>query len=670
MSFSHFVFGFLMLFSVAMLASLSPTAQAESWDPGAKDYSGHKGVTLYVSKLGDNSDGSSWAKAFHTVQQALSAVPDDLGGHRVIIRPDTYMEDNIFTGHKGAEGAYNLLVGDTDGQYGSGASGYVVLDSGDPSKGFKSYDWWGTLKSYKKGWSSEHNAETFSANCWDRWIFRNLYATGGDGGFMFDLVDKVEPFTVIVEDCTSIGRAFGGGVGNCLSRKEEPIVFRRCNLWALDWWGDTAAAYVRIEHETMPDYTDIIFEDCTMTSPQCALKGGNYGFHTFMRIKVKGCRLVTLNFSQPAGTPTDGIVQSVEEGQYVHVDFEDSLLMGYKLFGVKVKKETEKDIGFTSKRCQAYVQFTQDVPKGFHRLDRWPTEIFSTIAPPVPPDNRPKMTKTTPVFKDMCEVSPVIWKDRLCLMTCIRPASGGTSKDYWLELRDAETNEELGRFAEGYSLACAFVNDGVFYAFASRFENDNWNDVTMFKSPDLKTWESKKIIEQESNEHLFNSSVCKGPDGFVLVYETNDPTYPAFTAKFAVSKDLDTWTKLPDAFGKDRYAACPCIRFANGYYYVLYTEHRTPCWRFEVYIARSKDLKTWELSPANPVLKPEVVDDCIDASDPDLAELNGVTHLYYSVGDQHVWMNIKHAVYEGPMAEFLAKWFEPEPAPENRLISK
>ena len=48
--------------------------------------------TLYVSALGNNSDGSSWAKAYTTVQAALSAIPDDRGGHRIVIRPDTYFE--------------------------------------------------------------------------------------------------------------------------------------------------------------------------------------------------------------------------------------------------------------------------------------------------------------------------------------------------------------------------------------------------------------------------------------------------------------------------------------------------------------------------------------------------------------------------------------------------
>ena len=83
---------------------------------------------------------------------------------------------------EGAAGAYNVLEGDTDGQFGSGATGRVIIDSGDPEKGFKSYDWWGVIRAYKKGWSAEHKAETFSAIGWDRWVLRRLYATGGDGG--------------------------------------------------------------------------------------------------------------------------------------------------------------------------------------------------------------------------------------------------------------------------------------------------------------------------------------------------------------------------------------------------------------------------------------------------------------------------------------------------------
>ncbi len=619
--------------------------------------SANKGATIYVSKLGDNTDGKSWQTAFTTIQSALDAIPDDKGGHRIIIRPDTYMEAMLSPAFKGAPGAYNELVGDVDGSYGSGTTGFVIIDSGDPSRGFKSYDWWGPIRAYKHGWSKEHTEPTFSSIIWDRWIVRRLYVTGGDGGLFWDLVDQTEPFTIIMEDCISIGRAFGGGVASCLSRPEEPITFRKCKLWALDWWGDTAGAYVRVENPSMPEHPDVIFENCTMISPQCALKGGNYGFHTYMRVKLERCKLITLNFSQPAGTPTDGIIQSVQNGKYLHVDLEDTTVMGYKVFGVIVDKGSEKDIGYTTKGAvQAYVQFQQGVPKGFYRLQQWPVDIFQSMI--MPEHQRFELAQRELIRKDMCELSPIIWQGRLCHLACVRPASGGSIEDYYLELTDAETGKDLARFAQGYSLACAYVQDGIFYAFASRYENNNWNDVTLFKSTDLVNWEKKLVIQQD-NENIFNTSVCKGPDGFVMAYESNDPKYPPFTIKFAVSKDLENWTKLPNAiFGTNRYTACPCIRYVNGYYYVLYLEHRSPRHYFETYITRSKDLISWELSSANPVLRPLDIDDGINASDPEIIELNGKTYVYYAVGDQLTWMNIKRGVYPYPLADFFEQWYK------------
>ena len=71
---------------------------------------------LYVSKLGDNSDGSSWAKAFNTIQAALHAIPDDRGGYGIIIRPDTYFEANLIPGLKEQKiVTISLLVIVTDG---------------------------------------------------------------------------------------------------------------------------------------------------------------------------------------------------------------------------------------------------------------------------------------------------------------------------------------------------------------------------------------------------------------------------------------------------------------------------------------------------------------------------------------------------------------------------
>ncbi|MBI2422371.1 MAG: alpha-L-fucosidase [Candidatus Hydrogenedentes bacterium] len=653
----------MLLATLILLAFFAPRGFAENTEPA--------GTTLYVSKLGNHTDGLSWSTAYNTIQAALEAVPDARGGHRIIVRPDTYMENMLTPRHKGAQGRYNELIGDVDGKYGSGTTGWSVLDCGDPDKGFKSYDWFGPIRSNEQGWSKDHTDPTFSAIDWDRWKLSSLYVTGGDAGLFWDLTDQVKPFSVIVEDSVGIGRAFGGGLAHALPRAGEPVIFRRCNLWALDWWGDTAGAYVRFENETMPETPDILFEGCTMVSPQCALKMGNFGFTTSTRVRLDGCTLAALNFSQPQGTPIDGAIQSVEQGKYVHVELHDTTVMGYKVLGVRVNKETVNEMQYTvTGNCAAYVQFQQEVPKGFYRLQQWPVDLFQTLSPPaIARPAAARYGERKIVQRDLCELSSVVWKEKLSHMACIRPASGGNKEDYYLELRDAASGEVLAKFAEGYGLASAFVHDGTFYAFASRFEDGNWNDVTCFWSKDLKQWEQKVVIEQE-NEHLFNSSVCAGPEGFVLAYESNDPAYPAFTTKFAQSPDLQHWTKLPEAtFGTDRYTACPWIHHANGYYYVLYLENRKPRHYFETYITRSADLKHWELSSANPVLSPLGLDEGINASDPDLVEFEGQTLLHYAVGDQLTWMNIKQTTWPGTLADFLASWYAAPGIPDHGSVS-
>jgi hypothetical protein len=363
------------------------------------------------------------------------------------------------------------------------------------------------------------------------------------------------------------------------------------------------------------------------------------------------------------------VIYSTQEGKLLHVDLEDCTLMGCKIFGAgngEICYSTKGDV-------KAYVQFQQAVPNGMHRLGHWPVEVFQTLLPR-PLTSQSQAVAISPLSESgrrnglridqpdlgpLCEVSPVVWKDRLVLLKCNRPASGGTREDYFLTLEDVESGQELARFGTGYGLASAFVWNDTMHVFASRYESGDWNDVTSFKSNDLKNWTSDTAIAQE-REHLFNSSVTAGEKGFVMAYESNDPNHTPFTIKFAVSTDLETWTKVPDALlGPDRYAACPAIRYAKGYYYVLYLEHRSPRWFFETFLARSKDLKEWELSPANPILTPGL-NDGINASDPDLTEYKGQTYLYYSAGDQRTWSKLKRAVFPGEVSEFLGGYFSSE----------
>lgn len=394
-----------VLFCSVILHLYASGLRAATFDPAASDYTGPKGSTIYVSRLGDNSDGSTWAKAFRTIQAALLAVPDEKGGHRVIVRPDTYLEANLYPARQGAKGAYNLLIGDCDGKLGSGATGRTIIDSSCPDlavrkdpqtlykivksdvpeTGFKSIDWWCNFLEGKsvRGEAPRHAGLTFSCITWDRWIFRNLYTTGGDAGLFFDIGMPNAGFTVIVEDCVGIGRAFGGGVCYPTVRPDEPCVFRRSYFLALDWVGDAAAVLIGGSEKSMPDRPHVVLEDCTLVHPDNAL-AISYASNC-VRAKLTGCRLIVLNFTQPEmGGLSTGILCTQNHAPIgrLHVDLENCILAGYSVF--TPGKEGEA-VSYTTKgKVQAYVQFRQPVPKGFERLGVWPVELFDLIAPPKP----------------------------------------------------------------------------------------------------------------------------------------------------------------------------------------------------------------------------------------------------------------------------------------------
>ena len=194
---------------------------------------------------------------------------------------------------QGRRGTYNLLIGDSTAAWARAWTGRIVIDSGDPEKGFKSHDWWATIRATTKGWSPEYSAPTFSSICWDRWILRNLYATGGDAGLFWDLTDNNgHGFTVVVEDCVGIGRAFGGGFGYPVTREKEPIVFRRCYLMSLDWWGDAGGLGVGAYNTSPPKHPDAICEDCTFVGPDNAVQ--ILFPNKYVRLKMKNCRLISL----------------------------------------------------------------------------------------------------------------------------------------------------------------------------------------------------------------------------------------------------------------------------------------------------------------------------------------------------------------------------------------
>jgi hypothetical protein len=257
------------------------------------------------------------------------------------------------------------------------------------------------------------------------------------------------------------------------------------------------------------------------------------------------------------------------------------------------------------------------------------------------------------------------------LFESYRASPETTYGNMYLQLKNLDTGAYSNPFAYGFSLGCAFVAGTQINVFASDRTSDDWfHDIYRFTSTNGTNWtrSAGPVVARSGGEHLLNSSVCQDDQGYLMAYESDSPR--SFCFKFARSTDLATWTKLDaPAFlgpGGNEYSACPCLRYANGYYYAMYLAENPVQGGQSGYateIARSKDLTNWEFSSQNPVLTPSGGEG-INNSDVDCFEMGGKTYVYYATGDQQTWVNVKCAVYDGSMAEFLGSYFPvetPEP---------
>lgn len=296
--------------------------------------------------------------------------------------------------------------------------------------------------------------------------------------------------------------------------------------------------------------------------------------------------------------------------------------------------------------------------------------------------HRPVIRKLGTLDCDMVEVTPIVIGGRLYRFEYVR-------ENYWdnptghsfFHFKDVATGENTAPFAHDRHLGVAFHHAGVTYAYGVR---GTWGagEIDVFWSSDLVTWQQDTALTLPGWA-LFNTSVCEGPDGFVMAIEIGGPPEQCgapFTMRFATSKDLIHWTMTPDecVYSKDRYTACPALRYvaSDGFYYMIYLE-AMPGNRYIPYIARSRDLIGWNRSAVNPVLMYDDFEDKklanpmlperlqsrianaldINNSDIDLCEFHGRTIIYYSWGNQLGVEHLAEAVYEGSLEQFLQGWF-------------
>ena len=270
----------------------------------------------------------------------------------------------------------------------------------------------------------------------------------------------------------------------------------------------------------------------------------------------------------------------------------------------------------------------------------------------------PRLIRTGVVSDDYSEMTPVIFGGKLLLLATAKPTAEANpygKQCLWVE--DVATHQVIATFGEGCAFGSGFVHDDTFYAFAVPRDPGGTQRIACFWSEDLANWESANALLPDEGEKLYNESVCKAGDRFVMAYESKESKYPPFTIKFAESLDLRTWTKIPEAiYGTDRYTACPTLRYIDGTFYMLYLEWLQPKWWFETYLTRSTDLIHWEQSPRNPVLAPEGVEG-INTSDIDLVELGDKVIVYYLYGDQKTWHRAASAEFDGTLEEFFKHYY-------------
>lgn len=292
---------------------------------------------------------------------------------------------------------------------------------------------------------------------------------------------------------------------------------------------------------------------------------------------------------------------------------------------------------------------------------------------------RPTLVKLPFAFSDVgrtpMENTPVFFNSRMLLVSNYRPGGADAKgKDAFLYIDDLQTGKEVARFGQGHSFVSAYVNGNELNVFALEFTDFgrvmNSTGIDRLTTTDLKNWKTEKVILPDGKEHLFNSSVCRDEKGYLMAYESDKPVQ--FCFKFARSVDLSKWEKIPGLVftgEKKEYSACPVIRYIEPFYYVIYLHAPLKGHNGWIsYLARSKDLETWELSPFNPILEAEAGEGK-NNSDVDILEYGGKTYLYYATGDQETWGTVRLAMFDGTEKAFFENHF-PQKGPLIKISAK
>lgn len=281
------------------------------------------------------------------------------------------------------------------------------------------------------------------------------------------------------------------------------------------------------------------------------------------------------------------------------------------------------------------------------------------------------------------EMTPFVWNGRLMRLELADKSKGvDPNAITYACIRDVESKKILSYFAEDSYFHSAYVEDGVCYVLG--VDKKERGAIRVYKSRDLISW-TNEILLSNPGWVYFNTSLTKGPDGYVILMEAGQPKEHVgpcpYTFFFATSPDMKSWEFMDYdlGFSKERYMGGPWMKYSEGWYYVI-SVTALPCNHYTNYIYRTKDFKDWYVGYYNPILMPGEddrkispraadIDDellqrittdgfIINNSDIDMCDYNGKVYINYACGNQLGFYYMAEAECEGTVAEFLKSYFE------------
>jgi hypothetical protein len=159
---------------------------------------------------------------------------------------------------------------------------------------------------------------------------------------------------------------------------------------------------------------------------------------------------------------------------------------------------------------------------------------------------KPAIRKLGTIDCDLVETTPIVFRGRLYRFEYVRTGyAGNQTGESYFRFVDHATGDVSAPFARGYHLGSVFVERDVLYVTGTNI----WDGerVELFVSADMQAWETRNALSLPGYG-IFNTSMCRAEDRYVLMFEVGRPSEVAgvpFTARFAVSTDLQSWELTP-----------------------------------------------------------------------------------------------------------------------------